>query len=148
MIFIVDPALFTESSKLFGTLLLKMLPILALVFVLMAAIGYFLNAKNLALHTKGKKGLKTWGIAILGGIVSSGPSYMWYPLLAEIRKKGASNGFLACFLYSRAIKIPLIPLMITYFGMLYVIILTIVMILISVVQGILIDFMIKEKGNE
>ncbi len=68
---------------------------------------------------------------------------MWYPLLADLKNKGLSYGFIACFLYNRAIKIPLIPLAIAYFSWQYILILSFTMIIMSVVQGILIDKLIK-----
>ena len=64
---------------------------------------------------------------------------MWYPLLAELKEKGIGYGYLATFLYNRAIKIPLLPIAIFYFGLKYVVILTIVMIFISIIQGIIIN---------
>jgi len=45
------------------------------------------------------------------------------------------TGLIAAFLYNRAVKIPLIPLMIFYFGIPFVVILTIYTIVASVVEG-------------
>ncbi len=70
---------------------------------------------------------------------------MWYPLLSDLKDKGLNYGLISCFLYNRAIKIPLIPLAIIYFGFKYIFILTIVMIFISIIQGILIDKIIIKK---
>jgi len=76
---------------------------------------------------------------IIGGMLSTGPIYMWYPLLADLRNRGLNYGLIACFLYNRAIKIPLLPIAIFYFGWKYIIILSFVMIFISIIQGILIN---------
>ena len=56
-----------------------------------------------------------------------------------MQKKGVRNGLVATFLYNRAVKIPLLPLMIFYFGMVYTIILTIIMMIVSVFQGLIVE---------
>lgn len=91
------------------------------------------------------KGMKKWFFVIIGGILSSGPIYMWYPLLADLRNKGLNYGLIACFLYNRSIKIPLIPLAIIYFSWKYIIILLLVMILASIIQGIIINKLMEVK---
>lgn len=93
-------------------------------------------------HTSGWKG---WLLAVSGGILSSGPIYLWYPLLAELEKHGMRPAFTATFLYNRAVKPALLPLLIVYFGMTYTTILTIYMIIFSVMQGIIIERIIGVK---
>jgi uncharacterized membrane protein YraQ (UPF0718 family) len=71
---------------------------------------------------------------------------MWYPLLADLKEKGLSHGLIACFLYNRAIKIPLLPLLIFYFNWQFVIVLTIVMIGASLIQGIFVNKLMEVKN--
>jgi len=52
-------------------------------------------------------------------VISMGPIYAWYPLLKELRGKGATNSFIAVFLGNRAVKPFLLPIMISYFGGMY-----------------------------
>jgi len=137
---------FHTSLTFFFNILLKIIPIFALIFVLMAISNYFISPKFIVKHLQGK-GVKKWVYVILGGILSSGPIYMWYPLLSNLKKKGLRDGLIACFLYNRAIKIPLLPIAIFYFGLKYIVILTVVMILISVVQGILINKIMEVKNE-
>lgn len=111
----------------------------------MAFINYFITPKRIKKYIGHKTSLRSWFIAIITGIVSTGPIYMWYPMLRELRDKGIGNGFVATFLYNRAIKIPLIPMIIFYFGVKFTIILTIVMIIFSVIQGMIIEKMELEK---
>jgi uncharacterized membrane protein YraQ (UPF0718 family) len=82
---------------------------------------------------------------IVAGIVSSGPLYVWYPLLAELRDKGVGYGYLAAFLYNRAIKVPLLPVAIFYFGLKYIVVLTTLMIVFSIIQGIFINRIIPAE---
>ena len=135
---------FVSASLFFLDILKKIIPILLAVFVLMSLINYFFTPKIISKYFK-KKGIKKWFFVIVGGILSTGAIYVWYPLLADLKNKGLSYGLIACFLYNRAIKIPMIPLMIFYFSLKYVVILCFVMIFMSVVQGIIIDKIIGDK---
>ncbi len=136
--------LFYSCIFFFQKILLKIIPIFIAVFVLMVFTNYFITQEFIIKHTR-KRGMKKWFFIIIGGILSSGPIYMWYPLLADLRSKGLSYGFIACFLYNRAIKIPLLPLIILYFGWKFVIILTLTMIASSIIQGIIINKMEIKK---
>ena len=70
---------------------------------------------------------------------------MWYPLLADLRNKGLNYGLIACFLYNRAIKIPLIPLAIVYFSWQYIVILLVVMVFASIIQGVFLNRLMEVK---
>ncbi len=127
-------------SLIFSLKILKnIVPVLVLVFVLMTLVEYYIPPKAISKYVGKSSGIKKWVVAIVGGIISTGPIYMWYPMLKELKKQGASYGFVATFLYNRAIKIPLIPLLIFYFGLEYVIILTVVMMIMSVIIGLIFD---------
>ena len=82
----------------------------------MALLGTFIDAKAISKHLGEQSGLKGWLLALLGGVLSHGPGYVWYPLLQNLREQGARDGLVVAFIYARAIKIPWLPLMITYFG--------------------------------
>jgi len=96
----------------------------------------FVKPKTLAKLMGKGSGVVAWIITIVSGIISTGPIYMWYPLLSELKNKGVRPALISTFLYNRAVKIPLMPMLILYFGIKYTIILTVVMIFISVVQGL------------
>jgi uncharacterized membrane protein YraQ (UPF0718 family) len=138
IISVFNKGLYIESISFFGEIIYKVIPIFILVFVLMTLSNYFVTPEFIMKHL-GDKGIKKWFFVIIGGILSSGPIYMWYPLLADLKNRGLSNGLIACFLYNRAIKIPLIPLAIVYFSWQYILVLMIVMIVMSVVQGMLLN---------
>jgi uncharacterized membrane protein YraQ (UPF0718 family) len=136
ILILIKPEQFWPIIKIALSTLETILPSLILVFVLLVITNYFINQKTILKYFKNKK---SWIIAVIGGLLSSGPIYMWYPLLSELQEKGIKNGFIATFLYNRAIKLPLLPLMISYFGMIYVFVLAIVMIITSIFQGIIIN---------
>ena len=140
----INLSLFNSSLKFFLNLLKKIVPIFILIFVLMFLTNLFVKPETIIKHFKGK-GIKKWLYAITGGIISSGPIYMWYPLLADLKEKGLSYGLISCFLYNRAIKIHLLPLFLLYFNWKYILILTFVMIFFSIIQGIIINELMVEK---
>ncbi len=144
VIYFLNNALFKKSIESSFGIFLKVLPVFILIFILMAIANYFITPKFIITHIEGKK-IRKWIFAVVGGILSSGPIYMWYPLLADLNKKGVNYGLIACFLYNRAIKIPLIPIMLIYFGWKYIIVLSMVMILASILQGIIINKLMGGK---
>jgi len=124
---------------------LKLVPVFILVFLLMTAFNYLLSPERLKRHMEKFSGIKGLLIAVVGGIISTGPIYMWYPMLRELKRKGIGYGFIATFLYNRAVKLPLIPVMIFYFGLKYTVVLSLVMISVSVLLGFLFEKM--ERGG-
>lgn len=133
--------LFESSLKIFLSILIKIIPVFIFMFFLMIFTNYFVTTKFILKYIEKEKGIKKWVFAIVGGILSAGPIYMWYPFLADLKEKGISNGLISCFLYNRAIKIPLLPLMIVYFSWKYIIVLLLIMISVSVIQGMIINKM-------
>lgn len=127
------------SLKFSLRIIKNIIPIFVVIFALMVALEYFVSPENVRKYLGKSAGLKRWLIAVAGGIISTGPIYMWYPMLRQLRKKGVKYGFIATFLYNRAVKPPLIPMIILYFGLRYTVVLTIVMIIISIVQGIIFE---------
>jgi uncharacterized membrane protein YraQ (UPF0718 family) len=61
-------------------------------------------------------------------------------MLAELRKHGMKDSLIAAFLYNRAVKIPLIPVMIYYFGWLFTALIMIYMIAFSIINGLIVGF--------
>ena len=145
IIFIFSQELFFLSLKFSYGIILKIIPVMILIFILLALSDYFITP-NVVTKYFGEKGLKKWIFVIIGGILSSGPIYMWYPFLADLKDKGMTDGLIACFLYNRALKIPLLPIAILYFGWKYIAILSLVMILMSIFQGVIIDKLMEVKS--
>lgn len=144
LLFLFNSELFQESIMFSREMLIKILPSFVFVFFLMFVINLFVNRK-LVLKYLGKKGWVKWLFAIVGGVVSTGPIYAWYPLLKELRDKGMSYGLISCFLYNRPLKLPLFPVFIVYFGVKFVVILSLVMIIASIIQGLIMDKLIKNN---
>jgi len=126
--------------------LLKLLPIFVMIIFITTMINYYLKPKMIIKHLGKDSGFKAWIYAVLGGVVSHGPMYAWYPMLSELKKNGLKNGLLATFMYTRAIKVPFIPIMIDYFGVLYTIVLFIYILVGGILQGLIIEALSKKTN--
>lgn len=112
----------------------------------MGVMNYYVNSKTIVKYLGKESGTLGWALAITGGILSHGSIYAWYPFLKELRDQGMRSGLVAVFLYNRAVKIPLLPLMVYYFGHFFMIVLLVFMILASIIEGLLIEnFFIFKK---
>ncbi len=127
----------------------EILPFLLVVFVIMILINLFLKTELLIKYMGEGSGLKGWLIAIITGILSVGAIYLWFPVLKNMMEKGVKPGLVAVFLYNRGIKLHWLPLMALYFGMKYVVVLTLVTVLVSVLQGWILNLLTgKSKTME
>ena len=144
VLYFSDAGLFFNSFNKFFAIFLNVFWTIILVFVFIFLVNLFVDERKIAKNIGKKSGLRGWLIAILGGLISHGPIYAWYPLLSDLKEKGMRNAFIATFLYNRAIKIPLIPLMIHYFGLTFVVVLSILMIFFSIVNGKIVEVLVGE----
>ncbi len=142
---ILGPDMVSPALEFSSKIIINVIPIFALIFAITAAFNYFVSPRAISRYLGKTSGIKKWIIAIVGGIISTGPIYMWYPLLKDLKRKGVSYGFIAAFLYNRAVKIPLMPMLIFYFGLPFTAILTALMIVFSIVQGIIFEEL--ERGG-
>lgn len=135
------------AATYFYHLTLEILPVLVVVFIMMVLINLFLKTATLVKYMGKESGLKGWIVAIVAGILSIGAIYMWFPLLDDLMKKGVKPGLVAVFLYNRGIKLHWLPLMGLYFGLKYMVILTLVTILASILQGMIMDYAFAKKKS-
>ena len=124
-----------------GAVLADVLPIVAGVILFTAVLNHFLRPAQIAKHLGRESGIKAWAWAVAAGVVSHGPMYVWYPMLKELRSHGMRDGLIATLFAARVIKLPLLPLMIDYFGMSFTLILSFYILTGALVQGWLIELM-------
>jgi len=122
-----------------GLVLLKIIPILIVVILMTATINYFLQPKQIVKHLGKKSGVKSWLAILFAGVISHGPMYAWYPLVENLRNHGMRDGLIVVFFYSRAIKLPLLPMMIDYFGLPFTLILSCYILLGAIIQGLIME---------
>ncbi len=139
-----DPSRIFPIIKKIEHLTIKLLPIFVMVIVLTATINYFLKPKKIMKYFGKESGIKGEIFALLGGIVSHGPMYAWYPMLEDMKKHGLKMGLIAVFMYARAIKLPLLPFMVGLFGVSLSIVINLYIILFALLQGRIIDILEKE----
>ena len=137
--FVLAPENGMKALAAAGTTLKTIAPILLAVFFLMALLNTFVKPKKIAKHIGRESGLKGWIIALTGGVLSHGPGYVWYPMLADLRDHGARNGLVVAFFYARAIKLPWLPVMIGYFGLSFTLLLSLYIVLGAWLQGLIAD---------
>ncbi len=116
--------------------LTKILPILALVIFFTALINYFFKPRQIAIHLGQDSGINGWLWALASGVISHGPMYAWYSLLEDLRSHGMKDELIVVFFASRAIKVPLLPVMVDYFGLLFTILISFYMLLGALLQGL------------
>jgi uncharacterized membrane protein YraQ (UPF0718 family) len=146
VMYILHPAV-TETAWLsFVELIARVVPILAIVFVLIFVFNLFAEPKWIERYVGEHSGLRGWAVAMLSGVLSVGPIYPWYVLLGELRQKGMRASLIAVFLYSRAIKPPLVPFMIHYFGLAFTALLMIYIVAFAIIQGLVIGCLFDERN--
>ena len=139
----VDPQVVEEVLSVFGGLVIRLAPILLVVFGIMFLSHLLLGQHSLVGLLDRGAGLGGWIFAVAGGILSSGPIYLWYPLLSDLKERGMSDRHIAAFLYNRAVKIPLMPMLIFYFGWSFTLVLSLYMVLLSVLNGLAVERLTK-----
>ena len=135
VLFAVMPEKAIAAFKSSGKIFLNIIMPLGFVFILLVVLNLFLNPAHIVKLFGKKSGIKGIMLSSTAGIISMGPVYAWYPLLKELREKGAANSLMAIFINSRAVKPFLLPVMISYFGLRYVIVLTLVTMAGTIVAG-------------
>lgn len=139
VIALINTDLILEAIEVFTQLLEKVLPALVLVFVLIFSIDLLLNPKRVEKYLGKRSGIMGWLTAIVVGILSTGPVYAYYAVLHDLRKKGMRTSLVAAMLYSRSVKLPLLPLLVHYFGLDYTIVLVLYLIGFSIISGLLME---------
>lgn len=134
-----DVSLALQALKAFGRLAIRIIPVLLLVFTVMFLSNLVLGQDRVLRFLGQGAGVGGWIFAVAGGILSSGPIYMWYPFLSDLKERGMRDRLIAAFLYNRAVKIPLIPMMVYYFGWSFTLVLSTYMVMLSVANGLVVD---------
>ncbi len=135
---------FIQYKKITIISLIELMKVLRSLFIPLIIVFIFL----LILETpKGKKMLKkaitskySAILFIFAGVLSVGSIYVIYPILYELKKKGVSYAHISAFLYARAIKLPLLPLLAYYFSLTYAIVFTLTLFIFSFVVYIVTKF--------
>lgn len=129
----------------FLIIFIKIIPILIIVFIIMVLVNLYFTKERIGQYLGVESGIMGWIYAMISGILFSGPPYVFFPLLGELKKGGMKNSLVAVFLYNRNVKIPFLPIMIYYFGFNFTIILSLYIIIFSILNGKIIGWLIKDE---
>ncbi|MFO8079488.1 MAG: permease [Armatimonadota bacterium] len=128
ILYLIMPARTGRALVASGQILVQVALPLCIAFVLMVVLNLFVKPAHVSRFLGTGAGLRGVAISTLGGMISTGPIYAWYPLLKDLRERGASNFHIANFLGNRAVKPFLLPVMVFYFGWGYTVVLNILLI--------------------
>jgi len=145
---LVEPDLARRALASFVAMLREVAPVLVLVFVLMFLAERFLTPARTRAWLGRGSGLRGWLLAVVAGVISTGPVYTWYALLAELRDKGMRTALVAVVLYARAIKLPLLPLLAHYFGLRYMLVLSLLIAGFSILNGLVMERLLRQPEAE
>jgi len=145
IIFLLDGQLALDALELAAQLLYRLIPVLFFVFALIFLSNLLIRSDWVRINAGKESGLKGWVVAVISGVLSVGPVYPWYALLQDLRAKGMRTALVAVFLYNRGIKLPLLPLMIHYFGPAFTMILSFYLTVFSVFSGLLFEKLTDSK---
>ncbi|PLX91214.1 MAG: permease [Desulfuromonas sp.] len=130
-----------QSLMRAGQILGQILPIIALVVVINALINWWLPPNKMVRLFKKHGAKRGWGIAMVAGVMSHGPMYLWYPMLSDLQRGGVPQSILVTYFYARAVKLPLLPLMVDYFGVLFTVTLEVYILIAAWLQGLVMQFL-------
>lgn len=145
---LVEPDLARQALASFAAMLREVAPVLVLVFVLMFLAERFLTPARTRAWLGRGSGLRGWLLAVAAGVISTGPVYTWYALLAELRDKGMRTALVVVLLYARAIKLPLLPLLAHYFGLRYMLVLSLLIAGFSILNGLVMERLLRQPEAE
>ena len=146
VLFFVNSQTALAALQKSGAVLIKILPIIVVVILFTALLNYFLQPRQIANHLGRESGARGWLWALAAGVISHGPMYAWYPLLEDLRSHGMRDGLIVVFFFSRAIKIPLLPMMIDYFGLAFTLVLSFYILIGALVQGWILEILEHRSG--
>jgi len=146
VLFFVNSQTALAALQKSGAVLIKILPIIVVVILFTALLNYFLQPRQIANHLGRESGARGWLWALAAGVISHGPMYAWYPLLEDLRSHGMRDGLIVVFFFSRAIKIPLLSMMIDYFGLAFTLVLSFYILIGALVQGWILEILEHRSG--
>ncbi len=139
LLFIYYPDKTIEALSKSLLTLMHLLPVFLIVILLMGVFTALVSAKRMAKFLGKESGIKGWAIAVVGGILSHGSSFIWYQMLTNLREQKVKDGLIVTFLYTRAIKLPWLPLMVSYLGYAFTMLLMFYIIIGALMQGKIVE---------
>lgn len=139
----------TMAAALAGSwqMLVKLMPVMGLVFALNALVNAFLNPGWIEHHLGEHSGWQGWAMVLGFSMVVPGSPFVVYPLIHELTTKGLKKSLVAVFLYNQTVKITFLPAMILYFGIRYTAVLSVFILGAAILNGIVVGGLSNRHGN-
>jgi len=144
ILFVIMPERAWIGLRVSAHIFLQAILPLLLAFAMMFLLNRFIAPTHISKFLGGGAGAKGVFFSAIAGILSMGPIFAWYPFLATLRKKGASDFHLANFLSHRAVKPVMLPMMIVYFGWRFSLIFTFFCILSALVTAAIVGMLTRQ----
>jgi len=123
------------------TFIKQILPLLFIVYFFIFIFNLLIKNKNIYNKISNSKNTTKYFFVIIFWILSTWPVYMWYPILQKLHKNGLRHEHIATFIYSRAIKIPFLTIMIFYFWIKYTLVFNLTILFLSILSWITINLL-------
>jgi len=121
---------------------------LGIAFTVMFLLNFLVKPAHIVGLLGAGAGVKGLLLSTLAGIASMGPIYAWYPLLKDLRMKGASDFHLANFLSNRAVKPFLLLVMVFYFGWTFTVTLNVLIVAGALLTGVIVSAVCARPAKE
>ncbi len=145
LLYFIDYNLFRLAFSSLGKMVVQLLPYLALIFIFMLLTEFLITPEKAKKIFANAKGIKAVSITAVVGILSVGPAYIWFPFLSNLRKHGLTNKLIAIFMYNRAVKLHLFPVMVLYFGIKFTVVFSLMLFLFSFLIGTIVEYFTVEE---
>ncbi len=147
ILFAMMPERTIRALRATATILTQVAVPLGIAFVIMFVLNMFVKPAHVT-RLLGK-GARAKGVVIsaLAGMVSTGPIYAWYPLLKDLREKGASEFHVANFLSHRAVKPFLLPVMVLYFGWMFTLVFNVLIVAGALLTALVVSGLTRDSGS-
>ena len=143
---LINPVIASVALGNFFEAIVKIFPLLILVFFIVFIINLLLKPETISKHLGENAGFRGWFYAVFGSIIISSPPYITFPLLGELKKHGMKYKFIAVFLNTRNVQLAFLPVMAHYFGWLFAGVISAYIIIYSILSGIILEKFMKRKN--
>ncbi len=147
VLFAMMPARTLRALEATGTIVTQVAVPLCIAFIIMFVLNLFVKPAHVSRFLGKGAGAKGVCISALAGVISTGPIYAWYPLLRDLREKGASQFHVANFLSHRAVKPFLLPVMVLYFGWVFALVFNVLIVMGALSTALIVSGLTKDSGS-
>ena len=132
---LLQPENLGPAFTLFKQLLGEVVPVLGLVFALLFLANLFAEKTWIERHLGPGRGTRAWLLALAAGVLAAGPPWPWYALAGQFMQRGVRPGVAATVLFARSLKLPLLPLLVHFFGLAFTLSLSLWLLVLAFLGG-------------